>query len=69
VSWGARRTRGGWLTITVTAVVLDAKDGRVQAGAFFGGRDAVFRHGAALGKRSVQITVRTGDHVEECTRN
>jgi hypothetical protein len=50
-------------------VVLDAEDGGVEAGAFLAGRIALVWHGAAaLGKRSVEITVRTGDHVEECTR-
>ena len=41
----------------------------MEAGAFFAGRVAVVWHGgAALGERRVEITVRTGDHVEECTK-
>jgi hypothetical protein len=40
----------------------------MQARTLLAGWDTVLGHVAAMGKRSVEITVRTGDHVEECTR-
>jgi hypothetical protein len=52
------------LTVAV-AVVRDAEDRGVDAGALFAGGVALVGHGAggaALGERSVEITVRTGDH-------
>jgi hypothetical protein len=56
------------ITVTARWGVLNAKDWRMQSRAFFTGGATFFGHVATLRKRSVEITVRTGDHVEECTK-